>query len=106
MKKQDSKVPSWTEVPSPEAGMDPIIQSLIQYRTPVSLQNYLDLAFDGTKLEDLPAEQRESIPPFLLDPKAKPLDPSDRYYEEILELIDDNPLLTIEKARKILRAMY
>ncbi|MBM9536192.1 hypothetical protein [Desulfobulbus alkaliphilus] len=106
MKKQESKLPSWPEESTPQAGMDPIIRSLVQYRTPVSLQNYLDLAFDGTKLEDLPAEQRESIPPFLLDPKAKPLDPSDPYYEEILELIDDNPLLTIERAREYLDAMY
>ncbi|MBM9536128.1 hypothetical protein [Desulfobulbus alkaliphilus] len=85
--------------------MDPIIQSLIQYRTPVSLQSYLDLAFDGAKLEDLPAEQRESIPPFLLDPEAKPLDPSDRYYEEILVLVQSNPLLSIEEAREYLEAM-
>ena len=104
MKKRDSKSPSWPEALTPQLGMDPIIQNMIKYRTPVSLQNYLDLAFDGAKLEDLPAEQQASIPQFLLDPEVKPLDPSDPYYEEILLLVESNPLLTISRARAYLAA--
>ena len=77
---------------------------MIKYQTPVSLQTYLDLAFVGAKLGDLPAEQQASIPQFLLDPEAKPLEPSDPYYEEILLLVESNPLLTISEAREYLAA--
>ena len=46
----------------PQNGSDPVVQLLQKYKMPVTLENYLGLAFPGKSLKDLGAEEIAEIP--------------------------------------------
>ena len=102
MKTPDNKLQNTLEeLPNPP-GFDTTIESMLRYRTPVTLENYLDHNYPGKDLENLSAEEQTSIPRILLDPRAKELDPSETYYEAILAKLARNPKLTVAEARRLM----
>lgn len=46
----------------PQSGSDPVVQLLQKYKMPVTLENYLGLAFPNQSLKDLGAEEIAEIP--------------------------------------------
>lgn len=104
LKTQDDKLQSMLEgLPNPP-GFDVLVESMLRYKTPVTLKNYLDLSHPGKDYEDLDAEVQSEIPRILLDPRVKELDPSETYYEEILVSLSNNPKLSVAKAREYMDA--
>ncbi len=98
------KLEIWREDSANPLGTDIIIESMLSHEEPVTLEWYLELAFNPLKVEELGGEHIPSIPRILCDPRLKELDPSETYYEEIFRVIADNPKLSTEKARKLVEA--
>ena len=86
------------ELPNP-LGADAVIRLMINYGTPVTLQNYLALAFGP---EEPGPEQVVQIPRMLFDPRLKGLDPNETYYSLILHAVSNNPELTVAEARQMM----
>jgi hypothetical protein len=104
LKTQEDKLQSMLEESPNPPGLDVVVESMLRYKTPVTLKNYLDLAHPGQEMKDLSAEEQTSIPRILLDPRVSELDPSETYYEEILEELARNPVLSVAKARRYMGA--
>ncbi len=83
-----------------QSGLDVTMESMLRYKTPVTLKNYLAINYPGKTFEELSAEEQSMIPDLLHDPRVSELDPSETYYEEILAELSRNPKLSVKKARQ------
>jgi len=79
---------------------------MLENKIPVTRQNYLESAYPPDEIpEELSAEMEAPLPSLLSDPRLQELDPSETYYEELVNLVANNPELIVPETRTMLEAV-